>query len=206
MPKPKILLSAFEPFGGESDNSSQQVANYIRPSIEQNWEVNYRLLPVTQSGAASTLIAELDIFNPDIVLLLGQAGKRRRISPERVAINLDSFHIPDNAGEQPLGQSICADGPVGYFSTLPIHHIVSRLKAEGIAVKISNTAGLYVCNHVFYAVMHHVAHMESPPKAGLIHLPRVREPNDSRSRGLTLETMGTAVELAMAECVAGLKS
>ena len=100
-------------------------------------------------------------------------------------------------------ESIRADGPVGYFSTLPVTAIAERLGGAGIPAKVSNTAGLYVCNHVFYRVMDHLASRESPPMAGLIHLPRVCDPvreSGGVTGGLPLETMVTAVELAMAEC------
>ncbi len=204
MRKPRILLTAFEPFGGESCNSSQQVAEEIARRVSNDWDFRYRILPVTRYDGPDMATRELDDFSPDIMIMLGQAGSRQQITPERVAINLDFFHIPDNANQQPRGESICADGPVGYFSKLPVTSISERLRNAGFAAKVSNSAGLFVCNRVFYSVLHHIAQNELPVMAGLIHLPRISGQNQEDGEpdfGQSLETMVAAVELAMAECL-----
>lgn len=202
-----MLLTAFEPFNGEPCNSSQQVAGHLLDGEGDDWVLHYRELPVTRFGAAEGAIAAITEYDPDLVIMLGQAGCRGEVTPERVAINLDCFHIPDNAGAQPRGECIRSGGPAGYFSTLPVAAVVDRLRSEGIAARVSNTAGLYVCNHVFYAVMHHLSEMEPAPMAGFIHLPRVRRPSadadDRDGDGLPLAVMGRAVRSAIRQCIAG---
>ena len=197
----RVLLTAFEPFDGDEQNSSQQVAEFVLPSLQQRCALRYTLLPVVRWRASEQAIREIDAFQPELVIMLGQAGKRRRVTPERVAVNMDWFPIPDNAGNQPLGESICKDGPAAYFSTLPVTSIADRANDQGIASKVSNTAGLYVCNHVFYAVMHHIARMAPAPIAGFIHLPRVADGNTGGGRGLPLASMAAAVALALEECL-----
>ena len=97
------------------------------------------------------------------------------MTPERVAINIDDYAIPDNAGNQPKGEPIVTGGPVGYFSTLPIEPIVGQLKQADIPAEISNSAGTYLCNHLFYSVMHELAINEQAISAGFMHLPYLHE-------------------------------
>ena len=132
--------------------------------------------------------------------MLGEAGARFRIMPERVAINVDDFRIPDNAGNQPKGEPIVEGGPVGYFSTLPVRAITDRLLKAHIPAAISNTAGVYLCNRLFYSVMHFIATEKLPITAGFIHVPYMHEQALGRYPdvpSLSRETIVEAVRLAI---------
>lgn len=143
-------------------------------------------------------------FQPDIILLLGEAGGRFAIAPERIAINLDDFPIPDNAGNQPREERVVESGPAAYFSTLPLVEIQAALREKGISVALSNTAGTYVCNHLFYRVMHHLVQTKNPAQAGFIHIPVCSPANlDSAENGpaLALETLIEGVQIAVETCL-----
>jgi pyroglutamyl-peptidase len=196
----KLLLTAFEPFAGESVNSSLEVARRIRDMHFTNAHVEVVELPVTRFDAPDIAINRIRITAPDVVLMLGEAGRRFQVTPERVAINMDDFPIPDNTGNQPHGEPIIADGPVGYFSTLPIASIFSHLKKAHIPAAISNSAGLYLCNRLFYSVMHSIAMENLSIRAGFMHLPYLHEQTVNKNLdvpGMSLETMTEAVRIAM---------
>ncbi len=171
----KLLLTAFEPFGGETLNPSLAVAQDMAGTPMTGVQVDILVLPVERFNAIDVALQRLLIDMPDIVLMLGEAGRRFRITPERVAINVDDFRIPDNGGDQPRGEPIVADGPVGYFSTLPITEITEQLVRANIPAAISNSAGTYLCNRLFYRVMHEIAVAQLPMSAGFMHLPYLHE-------------------------------
>lgn len=196
----KLLLMAFEPFAGEIVNPSLEVARVIGSMHVANARVEVVELPVARFPATDIAIRHIRLAEPDIVLMLGEAGRRFRITPERVAINMDDFSIPDNAGNQPQGEPIVEDGPVGYFSTLPISNIVAQLKKAHIPAAISNSAGLYLCNRLFYSVMHCIAVEKLPTRAGFIHLPYLHEQTVNKSLdvpGMSRETITEAVRIAI---------
>ena len=137
---------------------------------------------------------------PDIIIMLGEAGGRFRITPERIAINVDDFRIPDNAGNQPKDEPIVENGPAAYFSTLPIRGIVERIVSAGIPAAISNTAGTYLCNRLFYSVMHAINTEGLPAIAGFIHLPYFHEQAMNKNPdvpSLSRESIVEAVRLAL---------
>ena len=209
----KLLLTAFEPFAGEIVNSSLEVARVIESIHFANAQVDVVELPVARFQATDIAINHLRIAKPDVVLMLGEAGRRFRVTPERVAINMDDFHIPDNAGNQPQGEPIIEEGPVGYFSTLPIDTIVTQLKKAHIPAKISNSAGLYLCNRFFYSVMHCIAMEKLPIHAGFMHLPYLHEQAvnksldfPSMSRETMTEAVRIAIDVSLQECSAELVS
>ena len=196
----KLLLTAFEPFGGEIVNPSLEVARHVANTPVADAHIDIIELPVSRFEAIDMALHRLRHTAPDVVLMLGEAGRRARITPERVAINVDDFNIPDNAGHQPRGEPIVKDGPVGYFSTLPIEAIVTRLRQARIPAAISNSAGLYLCNRLFYSVMHHIAVDNLPISAGFMHLPYLHEQTVDKSTdtpSLSLETMIEAAHLAI---------
>ena len=196
----KLLLTAFEPFAGESVNSSLEVAHRIGGMHFTNTQVEVVELPVARLHAPDIALNRIRSAAPDVVLMLGEAGRRSQVTPERVAINMDDFPIPDNAGDQPQGEPIIAEGPVGYFSTLPIASIVAHLKEAHIPAAISNTAGLYLCNRVFYSVMHFIAMENLSIRAGFMHLPYLHEQTANKNSdfpGMSRETMTEAVRIAI---------
>lgn len=196
----KLLLTAFEPFAGETVNPSLEVARDIERLHFANVQIEVVELPVARFEATDMAINRMRHTQPDVVLMLGEAGRRSRVTPERVAINMDDFHIPDNVGHQPQGEPIIADGPVGYFSTLPIYSIVTQLKNERIPAAISNSAGLYLCNRLFYTMMHSIAIGQLPIYAGFVHLPYLHEQIVNKALdvpSMSRETMTKAVRIAI---------
>jgi pyroglutamyl-peptidase len=200
----RILLTAFEPFAGESINPSFEVAKAIEKLAFANAEAQTLLLPVDRFQAIELALERIRESRPDLVMLLGEGSRRFRINPERIAINVDDFRIPDNTGNQPKGEAIVKDGPAAYFSTLPIYAIVERLIAAKIPAAISNTAGTYLCNRLFYSVMHFIALEKLPIQSGFIHLPYIHEqtinkPLDYPSLSLvtTIEAIKIALEVSL---------
>lgn len=196
----KVLLTAFEPFGGETINSSLQAARHIKQMSFRGGSVHVEELPVNRHRAIERALEALRANSPDVVIMLGEAGGRFRINPERIAINIDDFRIPDNAGNKPLDEPIVESGPAAYFSTLPIRAITERLIEARIPSVISNTAGTYLCNRLFYCVMHAIATEDLATKAGFIHLPYLHEQTIPRlidQPGLSLESMVEGVRLSI---------
>jgi pyroglutamyl-peptidase len=195
-----LLLTAFEPFAGETINPSYEVAKAIQEMSFACAEVQTLVLPVDRFQAIELALKRISQQRTDVVILLGEGSRRFRINPERVAINVDDFRIPDNTGNQPRGEAIVEGAPAAYFSTLPIYAIVEGLMEAKIPAAISNTAGTYLCNRLFYGVMNYLAVQESTTKAGFIHLPYIHQqtiekPIDYPS--LSLETTVEAVKIAI---------
>ena len=157
-------------------------------------------LPVDRYRAVDIALDLIRAGHPDIVIMLGEAGGRYRITPERVAINVDDFRIPDNAGNKPRDESIVQGGPVGYFSTLPIRAITDRINKALIPASISNSAGAFSCNRLFYSVMHAISVERLPAIAGFMHLPYLHEQalnKVSDVPSLSRESMVEGVRLAI---------
>lgn len=205
----KLLVSGFEPFGGESLNPSKVLVEGLgatRGNIDDvaGVELHTVLLPVVRVVADELMIATIDELSPSHVLMFGEAGGRADITPERVAINVDDYRIADNAGAQPRGEAIVDDGPVGYFSTLPIHAMVAALNAQGLAASVSNSAGTYLCNRVFYRTMHHLAIGMPCMRAGFVHLPYLQEQVHDKPQAtpcMSLTELTKAVKLLINELV-----
>jgi len=176
-PPPRILVTGFEPFGGESVNPSWEIARALDGWICDGHEVHAALLPCVFGDALAVLDDALAAHRPAIVLGLGQAGGRAEISLERVAVNVDDARIPDNRGRQPIDAAIEPGGPAAYFSTLPIKALARDVRGAGVAAAVSNTAGTFVCNHVFYGLMHRVATRPGlvGVRAGFVHVPYTPE-------------------------------
>uniref|UniRef100_UPI00227FD237 pyroglutamyl-peptidase I n=2 Tax=Enterobacterales TaxID=91347 RepID=UPI00227FD237 len=144
----KVLITGFEPFGGERLNPSWEVVKQLNDMELVGTRIVARQLPCVFGAALEALNAAIDEVQPLMVLAVGQAGGRTDITIERVAINVDDARIPDNQGQQPVDEPIVAGGPAAYFSTLPIKAMVSSMREAGIPASVSQTAGTYVCNHV----------------------------------------------------------
>lgn len=200
----RVLLTAFEPFAGEVINPSLEAARQIESIEFAGALVRTVELPVDRHRAIAIAIDMIGAERPDVVIMLGEAGGRFRVNPERVAINVDDFRIPDNAGNQPKDEPIVEGGPAAYFSTLPIRSIVERIAAERIPVAISNTAGTYLCNRLFYSVMHAIAVEGLATRAGFIHLPYLHDQAigkhqdvPSLSRESIIEAVRLAIEVSL---------
>ena len=196
----KLLLTAFEPFGGEEINPSLETVRQIEKVRFSNVSIQTAVLTVDRYRAVDTALELLSVNRPDIVIMLGEAGGRYRINPERVAINVDDFRIPDNAGNQPRDEPIVEAAPAAYFSTLPIRAIVEQINKANIPAAISNSAGAYLCNRLFYSVMHAINVNGLDTKAGFIHLPYLHDQTVSKYwdfASMSKETIAEAVRLAI---------
>ncbi|MFY9571541.1 MAG: pyroglutamyl-peptidase I [Blastocatellia bacterium] len=200
----KLLLTAFEPFAGESINPSTEAARQMERIDFPNARVRVAELPVDRHRAVDIALELLREDHPDVVIMLGEASNRFRINPERVAINVDDFRIPDNSGNQPKDEPIVEGGPVAYFSTLPIRSITERIVKAKIPAAISNSAGAYLCNRLFYSVMHTISLERLPSIAGFIHLPNLHEQAIAKYPdvpSLSRESIVEAVRLAIEVCL-----
>ncbi|QNP40356.1 pyroglutamyl-peptidase I [Lysobacter solisilvae (ex Woo and Kim 2020)] len=168
--KPRtVLLTGFAPFGGETVNPSWQAAQQLHGRRIGGHRIVARQLPVAFGASLKELRSAIREVKPSLVLCVGQAGGRAAIALERVAINVDDARIPDNAGAQPIDAAIVVDGPAAYFTGLPIKAMLDALRAAGIPAEVSQTAGTYVCNHVFYGLMHALRNRRI--RGGFVHIP-----------------------------------
>lgn len=170
-----ILITGFTPFGGETINPSWQVAQRFADRELLGARIHTLELPTVFGDAEAILQRAIRKRRPGIVLMLGEAGNRSRISIERVAINLADARIPDNAGKQPRHQTLLKQGPAAYFSTLPVVALHDALQAAEIPVEYSLSAGSFVCNAVMYRALHVLSELASDARAGFIHLPYLPE-------------------------------
>jgi len=166
-----VLVTGFEPFGGETINPSWEAAHALDGERLGGAVFAARRLPCVVDDAGPVLIDAIEELNPALVLCLGLAGGRTDVSIERVAINIVDARIPDNAGRQPVDEPVVAGAPAAYFSTLPIKAMLRALRDDGIPASISSTAGTYVCNAVFYALSHYIATERPTLRGGFIHVP-----------------------------------
>ena len=200
-----ILLTGFEPFGGESVNPSWQIAQALDGWACEGQTVRAVRLPCAFGDALRTLDDALAAHRPELVVCLGQAGGRTEISLERVALNVDDARIPDNLGRQPIDAAVVAGGPAAYFSTLPIKAIARDLREAGVAAAVSNTAGTFVCNHVFYALMHRLATAPAlaRTRGGFVHVPYTPEQVAARPgvAAMALETQVEGIRQALRSAV-----
>ena len=193
----RILITGFEPFGGQSINPSWEVARALDGLHLPQAQVRAVQLPCVFAQAMTVLKRALQDTEPDIVLALGQAEGRSDISVERIAINIMDARIADNAGAQPIDQPVVVGGPAAYFSTLPIKHLVNRLRAVGFPASVSQTAGTFVCNQVFYALQHALA--GRAVRSGFVHLPLLPE-QAAHWPGPTLPSMPLSTQVAALTC------
>lgn len=166
----KILLTAFEPFGGETINPSILILENM-PHAIGTIDIVKAVLPVAFIESTEVLTTLIDTHQPDCVLSLGQAGGRSCLSVEKVAINFNHARIPDNSGEQPLDQLISVNHPDAYFSTLPVNRMVKAMLDQNIPASLSFSAGTYVCNHVMFVSLAHIQSSKLSARAGFIHIP-----------------------------------
>ena len=194
-----VLITGFEPFGGESVNPSWEVVSSLDNAIIGGCRVIARQLPCVFGESLAVLNAAIDALSPSLVLAVGQAGGRTDITVERVAINVDDARIADNQGQQPVDVPIVVDGPAAWFSTLPIKAMVMAMRNAGIPASVSQTAGTFVCNHVMYGLLHKLR--DAPAvKGGFIHIPYLPQQAAQHpgAPSMAAETVRRALEVAIA--------
>ncbi len=195
----KIIVTGFQPFGGETVNPSYEAVRLLENYIS-NAEIIKLELPVVFDKAAKILNEKIDETNPLAVICVGQAGGRTSISVERVAINLIDSSIKDNDGNQPIDKKITIDGENAYFSTLPIKAIATLVRENGIPCSISNSAGTYVFNELMYQVLYHINKNKLKTKAGFIHVPFSCEQvsaKESSYASMTVENISKGIKHAI---------
>lgn len=197
-----ILVTGFEPFGGDRVNPSQQIARALDGRVFGRHVVAGATLPCAFADSRTELIRLLRAHQPVLVVCLGLAGGRAAITPERVAINVIDARMPDNRGAQPIDVPVIRSGPAAYWSRLPIKAIVAALEQRGIPGAVSATAGTYVCNHIFYVLMHALRWQRSV-RGGFIHLPFAAETAPAGAPGLPLALMTEAIVSAIEVSLTG---
>lgn len=166
----KILVTGFDPFGGEAINPAIESVKRLPEEIAGAKIVKLEI-PTVIHRSLAVIKEAIQKENPDMILSIGQAGGRNEISVERVGINVDDCRIPDNDGNQPIDQKIYADGPDAYFVNLPIKAMVKAMQTAGIPASVSNTAGTFICNHVTYGVRYMIEKEFAGKRSGFIHIP-----------------------------------
>lgn len=193
-----LVVTGFLPFAGDAENPSRLVAHALDGTRVLGVPVIGAELPV-ETGAVAQALAGIWALGPAVLLHLGLAAGRAQVSLERVAVNLLDFAIPDEVGERIEDREIAADGPAAYFSTLPVRRSLHRLRASGIPVHLSLTAGAFLCNQVFYLTQHHYARTEEPTLSGFVHLPYL--PSQAAAKGALTASLSLDVMIAAARQV-----
>ena len=195
-----VLVTGFGPFGGEPINPALEAIKLLEGhTIGEEYRVVTWELPVTRFEAIDSIVAHIRETDPVLVLAVGQAGGRLEITPERVAINVDDYRIPDNGGFQPVDESVVAGAPAAYWSTLPIKAMVLAMREAGIPASVSNSAGTFVCNHLFYGLMHHLAQSGNKIRGGFVHIPYlpVQAARIGAQPSMAVETIVKGLEVAL---------
>ncbi len=187
-PTRKLLLTGFEAFGGEKINPSAEAVSALSGQSVAGREVITAILPCVFHESLDELLDLLDKIEPELVICVGQAGGLDAIHLERVALNIDDAPIPDNSGAQPCEQSIVDGGPAAYWSTLPLRAIERALATSSIKSTLSLSAGSFVCNHVFYGLMH-ALQTRPEVRGGFVHVPYLPEQAAAKGEGLTPPSM-----------------
>lgn len=192
----KILLCAFDPFGGEKINPALEAVRLVNV---EGVELEKCEVPTVFYKSVEVVTDKIGKSHPDAVLMIGQAGGRDKITPERVAINISDARIEDNEGNRPCDEPIVDGAPAAYFSTLPIKNIVDALGAEGIPSAISNSAGTFVCNHLMFGVLNYISEQGLSTTAGFIHIPFLPEQVEDKEGvpSLPLDVDVRAVKIAI---------
>lgn len=171
----KVLVTGFEPFGGEEINPSYEAVQKLNEYKGNDYELYTAEIPTVFHKSLEKIGNLLDDIKPDITICVGQAGGRSDISLERIAINIDDARIGDNEKNEPIDQKIVPEGKNAYFSSLPIKAIVRELRSYNIPASVSNSAGTFVCNHVMYGLLHFIDNNYPEMRGGFIHVPYIPE-------------------------------
>ena len=190
----KLLITGFDPFGGETVNPSWEAVRLLPERIGE-YDLTKLQIPTEFSRASEAVLMAAEALQPDAILCVGQAGGRAGITPEVVGINLREARIPDNGGAQPVNEPVVKNGPAAYFATLPVREMVKALSDRGIPASLSYSAGAFVCNDVLYSVLHRYSGTRT--LAGFIHVPFLPEQAKEGVASMALETIAKALEIAI---------
>ena len=198
----KVLITGFDPFGGEKINPAWEAVKGIKDTIEGAKIIKLEI-PTVFNKSIEKVKEAMELEKPDIVLCIGQAGGRYDMTVERVAINVDDARIEDNEGNQPIDIPVFEDGENAYFSNLPIKAMVEEIKGQGIPASISNSAGTFVCNHIMYGVLYHINKTYKNMRGGFIHVPFINEQvlDKKNQPYMPVEHISKAIEAAIKAAV-----
>ena len=194
MTKRKLLITGFDPFGGAVINPAWEAVKLLPEKIG-DFAVCKLEIPTVFGLGAETVMKTAERFCPDVILCIGQAGGRAAVTPERIAVNIRDAKIADNAGNQPTGEFVAAEGPAAYFATVPVADMARAIQDAGLPGMVSNSAGAFVCNDTLYCLLHRYAGTDV--KVGFIHVPYLPEQG---SPSLELEKTAAALEAAIGVC------
>ena len=192
----KALVTGFEPFGGERVNASIEAVRRLPPRVGEV-AVAIAELPTSYARSPAALAAAIASAEPDIVLCVGQAGERAALCVERVAVNIQDAEIADNDGARPLDTAIVPGGPAAYLTTLPVRATVAALQAAQLPAQLSMSAGTFVCNHVFYHLMHLAAARPRAFRGGFLHVPALGRPAGRENPALALDAIVRGIEIVL---------
>lgn len=198
----KVLITGFDPFGGESINPAWEAVKNI-PDIVEGAEVIKVQIPTVFRKSTEVLLAAAKKHKPDVILCVGQAGGRFDMTVERVAINIDDARIKDNEGNQPIDVSIYEGGEAAYFTALPIKAMVAEMQKQGCSASVSNTAGTFVCNHIMYSLLYHISKENIAKKGGFIHVPYIPEQVVDKKNMPCMET--DRITRSLMACIKAIK-
>ena len=193
----KVLLTGFDPFGGETVNPAWEAVSRVR--APQGMELRKIQVPTLFAGALEPVAAAMEGFRPDVVLCVGQAGGRTAVTPERIGVNLMDATIADNSGFIPQNQPIVEGGPDGLFATVDVKAMAQAIRQAGIPSQVSNSAGTFVCNRLLYGVLHLCREKYPGTRAGFVHVPFLPRQTTDRPgcASMSLPDMVTALEAAL---------
>ncbi|MBQ8137769.1 MAG: pyroglutamyl-peptidase I [Clostridia bacterium] len=196
--KTRILLTAFDPFGGDETNASMLCAQAVK--APKGAELFVREMPTVFRRCRERMNALIDEMRPDVILCLGQAAGRRGVTIERIAVNLMDARIADNEGFCPRDLPIAPGGPDGLFATAPVRGMLDAVRARGIEASLSLSAGAFVCNCLLYETLSLIRERALPIRAGFVHIPTLLEQGKDGG-GMPLSTAAEAVGLCLEACI-----
>ena len=196
-PTKRLLITGFDPFGGETVNPSWEAVRLL-PEAVGAYRLTNLQIPTVFGLAPETVLTAARELRPDVILCIGQAGGRSAVTPEVVAINLREARIPDNAGNQPANVPVVENAPAAYFSTVPVRTMVKAIQDAGLPAALSYSAGTFVCNDVLYSLLHHYHGTQT--KVGFIHVPFLPEQAKENAPAMALEQMAAALTAAISVC------
>ena len=198
----KVLVTGFDPFGGEPINPAPEAVKAMKDTIA-GAEIVKMQIPTVVGKSIEKIHQKMKELQPDLVISVGQAGGRFGVTPERVAINVTDARIPDNEGNQPIDEPIFPDGPAAYFSNLPVKAMVQAIKDAGYPSVLSNSAGTYICNHVMYGILYYIEKEFPNVRGGFIHVPYAPSQvvNKPSTPSMALADITASLEAAVAAAI-----
>ena len=192
----KLLLTAFEPFGGEALNAAREAVSAL--DAPEGLQLCRLLVPTVFGLAGDTVWEAIARERPDAVLCVGQASGRAALTPERAALNLRDASIPDNAGNRPVDEPVVPGGPAAYFTTLPLREMAEAIRRAGLPAAISSSAGTFVCNDLLYTLLYRIEREGLPIRCGFLHVPCLPEQAAEGIPSLPLEDTVRGLAAAVA--------